>query len=196
VDFPTRILAKPNPFHLHQFKPARMSNFAPPVRRGDFLYSSILYADAGNNNEHPRASVAEIAGILRPEAVNLYTRSNVPAASAPAKDQVWHWWAAQLIHYGLPVTKEKSKAKIRLLDALNQFKLEVPAWILGLEGELRKEWERENARLKRGGKAVKENNAEPVRASKKVGKKTAGVSAEQMGSQGFSVNGKSATQRL
>jgi hypothetical protein len=41
---------------------------------------------------------------------------------------------------------------VRLLTALNSFKLEVPAWILKVEGELKAEWERENARLKRGAK--------------------------------------------
>lgn len=54
-----------------------------------------------------------------------------------------------MIHYGLPVTKDKNAAKVRLLNAMNQFKLEVPAWILKLEGELKKEWEGENRKMKK-----------------------------------------------
>jgi hypothetical protein len=130
-----------------------MSNFAPPVRRGDFLYSTVLYADPGNDNRHTRASVAEIAALLRPEALNLYTNGRKPDALASAKDPPWHFYAAQLIHYGIPVTKEKNRAKIKVLDAMNQFKLEVPAWVLKLEAELKKEWEAENRTMKKGAAA-------------------------------------------
>lgn len=128
-----------------------MSIFAPPSRRGDFFYSSVLYADAGNSNHHPRASVAELAALLRPEAPNLYAKGRKPDTSAPAKDPAWHFYSAQLIHYGLPVTKDKNAAKIRLLNAMNQFKLEVPAWVSKTEGELKKEWEAENRKLKKSG---------------------------------------------
>jgi hypothetical protein len=149
-----------------------MAAFAPPIHRGNFLYSSILYADAGNSNHHPRASVAELAALLRPEAVDLYTPSRTPAPAIPAKDPVWHWYAAQLIHYGLPTTKDKNVAKVSLLNALNQFKLEVPAWILKVESELKTEWEKENARLKKG-----------------AGRKSAKVDAAQMLSQSINLNG-------
>lgn len=152
--------------------------FAPPTRRGDFLYSSLLYADAGNANHHPRATVAELAALLRPEAPNLYSKDRQPAPSTPAKDPPWHFYSAQLIHYGLPVTKDKNAAKVRLLNALNQFKLEVPAWVLGVEGELRREWEGENRRLK-----VKEGKGKGGGGG--VGAKSGGVkSAGAKGSQG------------
>ncbi|KAL1793559.1 hypothetical protein ACET3X_008541 [Alternaria dauci] len=137
-----------------------MANFAPPARRGDFLYSSVLYADPGGNH-HARASVAELAALLRPEAPNLYSKGQKSEVATPVKDQVWHFYAAQLIHYGLPVTKDKNAAKVRLLNAMNQFKLEVPAWILKVESELKAEWESENRKLKKGGgmgkKATKSN---------------------------------------
>jgi hypothetical protein len=126
-----------------------MSTFAPPARRGDLLYSSVLYADAGNANHHPRASAAELAALLRPEAPNLYNKGRKPDTSLPAKDPPWHFYSAQLIHYGLPVTKDKNGAKVRLLNAMNQFKLEVPAWVLKVEGELKKEWEAENRKMKK-----------------------------------------------
>tara|TARA_R110002003_G_scaffold505_3_gene20131 strand:+ start:1603 stop:2166 length:564 start_codon:yes stop_codon:yes gene_type:complete len=127
-----------------------MAAFAPPARRGDFIYSSVLQADPGNSIPHPRASVAELAALLRPEAPNLYSKGRKPDFSTPAKDPPWHFYAAQLIHYGLPITKDKSRAKLKLLDAMNQFKLEVPAWVLKLEGELRNEWDAENRKMRKG----------------------------------------------
>jgi hypothetical protein len=130
-----------------------MSVFAPPARQGDFLYSSVLYADPGNANHHPRASVAELAALLRPEAPNIYSKGRKPEASTPAKDPPWHYYSAQLIHYGLPVTKDKNGAKVRLLNAMNQFKLEVPAWVSKMEGDLKKEWEAENRKMKKSGGA-------------------------------------------
>jgi hypothetical protein len=130
-----------------------MTTFALPARRGDFLYSSVFYADPGNGNHHARASVAELAALLRPEAPNLYTKSRKPEVATPAKDPAWHFYSAQLLHYGLPFTKEKNAAKVRLLNAMNAIQLEVPAWVLKLEGELKNEWEAENRKLRKGGSA-------------------------------------------
>ncbi|KAF2786653.1 hypothetical protein K505DRAFT_411850 [Melanomma pulvis-pyrius CBS 109.77] len=126
-----------------------MSTFAPPVYRRDFIYNSVLYADVGNGHHRQRASVAELSGLLRPDP-----RSHESAT--PAKDQFGHWYTAQLLHYGLPSTKDKNIAKVRLLTTLNQFKLEVPAWILKVEAELRHEWEKEDRkmRMKKGGKGA------------------------------------------
>jgi hypothetical protein len=145
------LLVKPSTLYT---KHIIMATFAPPTRRGDFLYSSVLYADAGNSNHHPRASVADLAALLRPEAPNLYNKGRKPETSSPAKDPPWHFYSAQLIHYGLPVTKDKNGAKVRLLTAMNQFKLEVPAWVLKVEGELKKEWEAENRKMKKSARAV------------------------------------------
>ena len=114
-----------------------MTDLAPPFRRGDFFYSSMIYADVGNGNHHPRATVSEIVIMLRPEP-----RAQQSATSA--KDKFWHWYTAQLLHYGLPSTSNKNTAKVRLLDAISQCKLEVPAWILNIEAELKKEWEKES----------------------------------------------------
>ncbi|KAF2865022.1 hypothetical protein BDV95DRAFT_264280 [Massariosphaeria phaeospora] len=145
------------------------TSFAPPCRSGAFLYSSVFYADAGNNNHHPRASVAELAALLRPD-----TRLS---STQPGKDQVGHWYTAQLIHYGLPLTKDKNAAKVRLLNALNAFKLEVPAAVLKIEADLRREWEGENRKLKKGGKG-KETKA----AKGKKGKvQTSGVQVQNNG---------------
>ena len=41
------------------------------------------------------------------------------------------------------------------MNALNSYKLEVPAWILKVEGDLKAEWERENAKMKKGARGWK-----------------------------------------
>ena len=91
--------------------------FAPPVSRGYFYYHDGLYVDVGNLNRHKRASVEEIRTILRPDLIKSKN-----AALGPPKDQVGHWYEAQLIHYGLPPSKDKARAKMRLLEALNSSK--------------------------------------------------------------------------
>ncbi|KAL1608666.1 hypothetical protein SLS59_001856 [Nothophoma quercina] len=130
-----------------------MATLAPPVHRDKFFYSSVLYADAGNDNHHPRAGVAELTALLRPEAPKA-KKSKTPEITEPAKDPPWHFWTAQLIHYGLTSTKDKNAAKIRLLSALNGNRLEVPGWIQKLESEVKKEWEAENKRLKKASREV------------------------------------------
>lgn len=141
-----------------------MAAFAPPVHCDGFLYSSFLYADAGNNNHHPRASVAELTALLRPEVAKA-KRNKAPEIAQPTKDPPWHYWTAQLMHYGLTSTKDKNAAKVRLLSALNGNKLEVPGWVLRLEEKAKKEWEAENRKLK---KAAKESEAPKPTKSKDV----------------------------
>ncbi|KAI8940855.1 hypothetical protein NX059_002116 [Plenodomus lindquistii] len=155
-----------------------MATFAPPARKGDFLFSSVLYADAGNSNHHSRASIAELAALLRPEAPNLYSKGKKPdLATTPAKDPAWHYYSAQLIHYGLPVTKDKNAAKVRLLNAMNQFKLEVPPWVLSLESDLKKEWEAENRKLKKGAGVDKAQSSKPVTNKSAAAPKAVGAKA-------------------
>ena len=110
-------------------------SFAPPVGRDGFYFNGELYVETGNLNRHKRASIPEITAILRPD---LKKSKSVPATSP--KDPVGHWYEAQLIHYGLPPSKDKARAKMRLLEALNGSKLVVPATITRLEADLKKEY--------------------------------------------------------
>ncbi|KAJ9637151.1 hypothetical protein H2199_007437 [Coniosporium tulheliwenetii] len=126
-----------------------MSAFAPPISRDGFLYHDTFYADVGNLNRHPRASVAELTVLLRPEL-----STNKKSNNSVIKDQVGHWYEAQLRHYGLPPTKDKNAAKVRLLGALNTGKLEVPKYVERLEEELRKEYAVENRRAKAAAKGA------------------------------------------
>ena len=109
--------------------------FAPPVARGNFYYHDGLYVDVGNLNRHKRASVEEIRTFLRPD---LRKSKNAPLT--PAKDQVGHWYEAQLIHYGLPPSKDKARAKMRLLEALNSSRLAVPPNMAQMEAEMKREY--------------------------------------------------------
>ena len=129
--------------------------FAPPVARGNFYYHDGLYVDVGNLNRHKRASVEEIRTILRPDLKKSKT-----AAPAPSKDQVGHWYEAQLIHYGLPPSKDKARAKMRLLEALNSSRLAVPPNVAQMEAEMKKEY----AAAERKAKAEIKNSKMPSKA--------------------------------
>lgn len=118
-----------------------MAAWAFPARDGDFFYSGDLYVDVGNNKHYARASVAELVALLRPDTASANSRGRRPIAGVVAKDPAWHFYTAQLIHYDLPFTKAKNTAKVRLLNAINQARLEVPRWILKMERELGNEWE-------------------------------------------------------
>lgn len=108
-------------------------SFAAPISRHGFFYNGDLHVEVGDFNRHKRATLQELIALLRPDLKQS-------RAAAPPKDQVGHWYEAQLLHYGLPGSKVKATAKIRLLDALNAKKLAVPAWVSKLEDDLRKEY--------------------------------------------------------
>ena len=138
--------------------------FAPPVSRGNFYYHDGLYVDVGNLNRHKRASVEEIRTILRPD---LKKSKNAPLT--PPKDQVGHWYEAQSIHYGLPPSKDKARAKMRLLEALNSSRLAVPPNVAQMEAEMKKEY----AAAERKAKAEIKNSNMPTKNGESlvVGKK-------------------------
>lgn len=107
-------------------------SLVPPVSRDNFYYNGDLYVEVGNLNRHRRAAVSEITSFLRPDVKK--------ALQSPPKDQVGHWYEAQLIHYGLPPSKDKARAKMRLLEALDYGRLAVPSNIVQMEAELKKEF--------------------------------------------------------
>ena len=95
-----------------------------------------------------------------------------------------------MIHYGLPVTKDKNGAKVRLLTAMNQFKLEIPAWILKMEGEMKKEWDSENRKAKRQGSGGGGGATKAKPKAKKESAETASGGLAQMPSVPFNINGR------
>ena len=100
---------------------------APEINKGDFLYRDTLFVNLGPTKCHPRASVSELKALLLPKK-----------GSAP-KDQVAHWYEAQLIHYGLPRSKDKNTAKVRLTSAISAG-LAVPADIVRTEADMKKQY--------------------------------------------------------
>ena len=103
-----------------------MATSAPFIVRGEFTYHSALFVDVGGAlKRHARASPSEIKTLLDGKA---------------PKDQVAHWYEAQLIHYGLQRSKDKNTAKVRLQQALSQKKFSVPAHIVEMEAQMKKEY--------------------------------------------------------
>ncbi|KAF2722864.1 hypothetical protein K431DRAFT_283375 [Polychaeton citri CBS 116435] len=88
-----------------------MTDFIPPVVDGDFFYqNSTLTVDVGGPlKRHARASPAEIEAYVSGKGVG----------GSGSKDQVAHWYEAQLVHYGLQRSKDKNTAKVRLLAVIN-----------------------------------------------------------------------------
>ncbi|KXT16269.1 hypothetical protein AC579_471 [Pseudocercospora musae] len=106
------------------------------VVRGEFIYRDVLLVDVGGEGKrHPRAAPSEIRDLL----------------NGKAKDQVGHFYEAQLIHYGLQRSKVKDTAKVRLQQALTQGKLKAqPAHLADMESSMKKEYV---AALRRASKA-------------------------------------------
>ncbi|KAI9683018.1 MAG: hypothetical protein M1822_006211 [Bathelium mastoideum] len=103
-----------------------MDSSVPPVVRGEFWYRDTLFVDVGGSGKrHPRATESEVKALL--------TGKN-------PRDQVGHWYEAQLIHYGLPRSKEKNTAKVRLQQALNQGKLKVSPHLTDMESQMKKDY--------------------------------------------------------
>jgi hypothetical protein len=103
-----------------------MNTNTPPIIRGEFVYHNVLLVDAGGDlKRHPRASLGDIKTLLDGKT---------------PKDQVAHFYEAQLIHYGLQRSKDKNTAKVRLQQALNQKKLVVPPHIVDMENQMKKEF--------------------------------------------------------
>ena len=139
--------------------------FASPAFRDNFYYNGDLWFDIGNSNRHKRATVEEISALLRPDV----HKSKKALATSPPKDQVGHWYEAQLVHYGLPPSKDKARAKVRLLEALNSSGLKVPAGIAKMEAELKNEFAAAEKKAKAEYEASQKsaNKPESSTASKK-----------------------------
>jgi hypothetical protein len=103
-----------------------MDASAPSIVRGEFVYHDTLFVDVGGAlKRHPRASTSELKTLLDGKA---------------PKDQVAHYYEAQLIHYGLQRSKDKNTAKVRLQQALSQKKLIVPPHIVDMEADMKKDY--------------------------------------------------------
>jgi hypothetical protein len=126
----------------------------PAVVLDNFVYSDAFFAQVDENKRHPRASVVELTSLLRPEA----------SSNSLPRDQVGHWYQAQLLHYGSPPNKDKNTAKVRLLQAINANTLAVPVHVAKLEKDMKKEF---TAAAKKA-KAAEKLPAAPAKGKKRT----------------------------
>jgi hypothetical protein len=117
----------------------------PPSARDGWSYSGDFHVEASGNNRHRRATIPELKAVFD--------------GTDGQKDRPAHWYEAQLIHYGLPPSKTKGTAKMRLFDAVGKGNLTVPAHILKVEAELKKEWNKREREAKQATKKLLESIA-------------------------------------
>jgi len=127
----------------------------PPAERDAWSYGGDFHVEASGHNRHRRATVPEL-------------KAHFEGADDP-KDRPAHWYEAQLIHYGLPPSKNKGTAKMRLFEAVSKNGLAVPSHILKVESDLKKEW----AKKEREAKQALKKKAEPAPAATKATKRKA-----------------------
>lgn len=110
----------------------------PPVTNGKFSYNvDTFYVAASGGQIHRRAAPAEIKA--------LYDTATTDKSTP---DHPGHWYEAQLLHYGLPPSKVKATAKMRLLKAVQDGALSVPKESLHIEKNLKKEWKKQDSEEK------------------------------------------------
>lgn len=132
---------------------------APPAEKDGFSYAGdAFYREASNLNRHRRATLPELKAHFNGKDAS--GDNNRPA----------HWYEAQLLHYGLPPSKVKGTAHKRLWDAVIKPGLAVPAHILKIEADLKKEWAKREREAK---KVLKDSAAAKPAASAKGTKRKA-----------------------
>ncbi|OQE46645.1 hypothetical protein PENCOP_c001G08866 [Penicillium coprophilum] len=102
-----------------------------PVYHGQWSYNiDTFYATSSCGHVYSRATLSELDEIFSAPLGARRTRPDNPA----------HWYEAQLLHFGLPPTKSKATAKMRLMDAFQDGTLDVPEGILRIEETLSRNW--------------------------------------------------------
>ncbi|OQE14017.1 hypothetical protein PENFLA_c041G06745 [Penicillium flavigenum] len=103
----------------------------PPVYHGQWSFDGdTFYVTSSSGHDHRRATYYELDDIF---STPLGDRRN-------RADYQDHWYEAQLLHFGLPPTKSKATAKMRLMDAFQDGTLDVPEEILEMEHKLTRTW--------------------------------------------------------
>ncbi|KAJ5383604.1 hypothetical protein N7517_001515 [Penicillium concentricum] len=97
-------------------------------------YADTLYVTSSSGHVHSRAAYSELEEIF---STPLGAKRNRP-------DNPAHWYEAQLLHFGLPPTKYKATAKMRLMDAFQDGTLFVPDEILRIEDTLSRNWTKQD----------------------------------------------------
>ncbi|MBE3044666.1 hypothetical protein IMZ48_19315 [Candidatus Bathyarchaeota archaeon] len=99
-------------------------DFDDAARNGIFYFKDDnFFVDTGGHS-HRRATIAELRS-------HFDRRADRPA----------HWYEAQLIHYGLPASRVKGTAKMRLQYAVREDDIRLPGSMKRMEEDLRRKWE-------------------------------------------------------
>lgn len=149
------------------------------MARDGFIFNGQFCVDV-DGHLHKREDPATLYVLLN--AVPPTTKDGKSARKPANSDREAHFYAAQLLHYGLPFLKTRDPAKKKLLTAfggVNGRTLNVPPHILTLEAEMGKEFrdleaklaKREAAALNKKRKAEAagmntDNTAEPAKKGK------------------------------
>ena len=165
----------------------------PAITRDGFSFKDDKFYVAVGYHTHTRKDPVELYALLNytppPPAL---TKAGKVAKRQPKdthKDEEAHFYAAQLVHYGLKPLKTREPAKKRLLAAFGGADgktLEVPKAILELEVALRKEWKELDAKM--------EERRESIRAEERerTAKYWEAVEKEQTARQAQKEKGKNA----
>ncbi|KAL6861940.1 hypothetical protein J3F83DRAFT_216200 [Trichoderma novae-zelandiae] len=128
-----------------------MSSTTALVSEGNFSFTNgVFLAESSGHNKHRRATHEEL---------------RTHFASGSDRDHTAHWFEAQLMHYGLPSSKVKSVARMRLFDAVRGGSLSVPLHLTELEQKLKKEWTKRDRDEKKAAKAASLKAAPRAEAS-------------------------------
>ena len=145
-------------------------SIVPPVSRDAWSYGGDFHVEASGHNRHRRATIPELKAHFE--------------GSDSSKDRPAHWYEAQLIHYGLPPSKTKGTAKMRLFEAINKGDIKVPAHITKIETDLKKEF----AKKEREAKQAIKKQAQQVAPTPAKGSKKRKADQPEIGFAATSVN--------
>ena len=87
------------------------------------LKDGLFYVVVQNGWLHARCPLEQLASLVRSRPT---TRRGADRLRRDHRDQTAHFFEAQLLHYGLPTTRNKNTAKNRLRDAIRGEQLAVP----------------------------------------------------------------------
>lgn len=126
---------------------------AVPITRDGVFFCSSAVSDTGfyvevedgyQKHRHARSEPGRLFMLLTytpPPPVLTKAGDVAKRQPPPHKDEPWHFYCAQLLHYGLKPLKTKAAAKNHLLAAFGTGRdLAVPEWIIQLKAELQEEY--------------------------------------------------------
>jgi hypothetical protein len=121
-------------------------------QRSRFTYANntltVMIPNGSRTNLHPRASLPHLKALLTPQ-VRLTRGGNISQHQpAPPDPEPYDFYLAQLVHYGLDFHFEIEAAQRALEIEIRLGRLRVPASLVKLEKDLKREFEREQMKAR------------------------------------------------